>query len=396
MQRPMLASAEEMWMARVSESWRRLIEAIRSPAAAGPFRPGDVSALLEAARANGMLPLLSDAWENAGTLGSLEAEARQRFVQAALLQKAKAALLWEELARVLDVLAADGLSPVLLKGAHLGAVYYADPHLRPMSDLDLCFWDLAEARRAFDSLRRAGYDAGESGLAGDEWSYDQHLAVLTNLKSRAQVEIHGSLIYSPKDRRWERASVLLEEREPASVLGKDVWVLKPEANVVYLLAHMLVHHAAIPPTLIHVWDVGLILEKEAARFDWGRFVRLAQDSGFAESAARGLGIVREVLGAEVPHGVLEALGASSGSENDGGLVGGYREEAATGRVLGQVAHAGGLIGPVKMAFHMAFPPQAFLRERYPDKQRWPRPLLYPYRWGLQLWRVAKWCFRISL
>jgi hypothetical protein len=383
-------------MARVSESWRRLIEAIRSPAAAGPFRPGDVSLLLKGAQADGMLPLLSDAWEGAGVLGALDLEVRRNFVQAALIQRAKASLLWEELGRVVDVLAGERLVPLLLKGAHLAPAYYGDVHLRPMDDVDLGFWDLDEARRAFDSLRQAGYDAEEQGLKGDPWAYDQHLAVLTHPRTRAQVEIHGSLIYAPRDQRWQRAAVLLEEREGASILGKNVWVLKPEANVVYLLAHLLVHHEAVPPTLIHIWDVGLILEKERGRFDWDRLVRLADHSGFGRSTALGLSMVRDVLGCEIPEKTLQVLGLEHGEQGTAQITGTFREELQTKRVLGQIAHARGVFGPVVMAFHMAFPPRAFLRERYPDKQHWPRPLLYPYRWGLQLWRVARYCLRLPV
>lgn len=350
--------------------------------------------MLEEAQANGMLPLLASAWEGAGILGALEPETRQRFVQAALLQKAKAALLWEELAGLLGLLAGCGLTPVLLKGAHLAPVYYGDVHLRPMSDIDLCFWDLGEARRAFDVLRQAGYGAEEHGLEGDPWAYDQHLAVLTHPKSRAQVEVHGSLIYAPRDRRWERASVLLQEREAASVLGRDVWVLRPEANVVYLLAHLLVHHGSLPPTLIHLWDIARIQEKEADRFDWDRLVRLAASSGLERPTARGLGMVQEVLGVPIPEEVFRALGAGAGGQDAGELVEAFREDVQTRQVLGRVAHAPGVFGPVVMAFHMAFPPGTFLRERYPDKQHWPRPLLYPYRWGLQLWRVAKLVLRV--
>src|SRR5687767_15402194 len=55
----------------------------------------------------------------------------------ARLQAVHAALLDQELGRVLAELAARGIRPLVTKGAHLAHALYDAPHLRPRADTDL-------------------------------------------------------------------------------------------------------------------------------------------------------------------------------------------------------------------------------------------------------------------
>ncbi len=76
----------------------------------------------ELAKADGVWPLIE--WMS-GDFASLRAHAA--------LQLARQA----RLTRLLDLLAADGVTAIVFKGAHLAYVCYPDPALRPFVDVDL-------------------------------------------------------------------------------------------------------------------------------------------------------------------------------------------------------------------------------------------------------------------
>jgi hypothetical protein len=79
-------------------------------------------ALRTVARSEGVLPLLQ--WA-AGDLHALRTQAAVQLARRA------------RLARLLDLLAADGIPAVVFKGAHLAHTCYPDPALRPYVDTDL-------------------------------------------------------------------------------------------------------------------------------------------------------------------------------------------------------------------------------------------------------------------
>jgi hypothetical protein len=94
--------------------------------------------LREIAKAEGVLPLLE--WMS-GRLSAIRSHAAVQLARRA------------RLSRVLDLLARDGVSAVVIKGAHLAHTCYPDPALRPHVDIDLLIdaRDVDAARRVFDA-----------------------------------------------------------------------------------------------------------------------------------------------------------------------------------------------------------------------------------------------------
>ena len=65
-------------------------------------------------------------------------------------------LLTDELHKAVELLAAVGIDPIVIKGAHTAHVYFPDPGTRPASDLDLVI-ALDEVGEASRALREGGY-----------------------------------------------------------------------------------------------------------------------------------------------------------------------------------------------------------------------------------------------
>ncbi len=368
------------------ERWEDLVEAIERPASilAGAAGAERTEALVDALSANGLFPLAYHAWQTAGVLKELPPEQRERLRERTIRYLAGWLVAWEEIGGVLDRWLAAGLTPVLLKGADLALRYYPEPHLRPISDLDVLFPSTAESERAFALLESAGFRP-EEGLQ-DHWSLAQHLPALRAPVTGLMVEIHGALLVSPRDSRWTGGGVrLIEDRRPYTWQGRRVEGLAPEAQVAYLCGHMWLQHAGEPPRAMVLYDLKMILEKEESVFRWPRLVDLAGAAGAAGAVLQGFGSLESCLGLDLPPEVRSALEAC-GQEPELSLS---PSGAAVEQLVGRLRHEGWL-GALKAAWRIAFPSVSYMRWRYPVKEKWPAVALYGYRWVGQAGRMALW------
>ncbi len=195
----------------------------------------------ELARADGVLPLIE--WMS-GDLATLRGHAA--------LQLARQA----RLTRLLDLLAGDGVSALVFKGAHLAHTCYPDPALRPYVDVDLLIRpsDVDAARRVFE---RAGHRliphvSGRfvmsqfhyvDGPIGGPHAYDVHWQIANPIPFRHRLpfdELHANAV-------------------PLTVFGRNG--LGPSLPHALLLAcaHRAAHHGG-GDRLIWLMDLRLMLQ----------------------------------------------------------------------------------------------------------------------------------------
>lgn len=368
------------------EAWQGLVEAVERPASIleGPVA-GDVEGLAEALSANGLFPLAYHAWQGAGVLPKLPEDQRALLRDRYVRYLAGWMAAWEETGRILDVWLAAGLTPILLKGADLAVRYYAEPHLRPMSDLDVLFPSTAECERAYDLLTQQGFRTHES-LPQEPWALLQHLPALSAPVTGWAVEIHGALLLSPRDSRWTGGGVrLIEERRSYSWQGRRVEGLAPEALAVFLCGHMWFQHAGDEPRAMVLYDLKAILDREGSAFRWPLLLELAEAAGVTGAVGRGFGLLDALLGV-APEPVVRKEIQARGREAELALSPGG---AAVEQLVGRLRHEG-LGAAVRTAWRIAFPPFGYMRWRYRDKRKWPVGALYPYRWAGQAARIVRW------
>ena len=374
---------------RNPESWPALASLIEEPNACAGLSREAFDDLLKGLAENGVQALFCWKWGRSDGLASWPEDQRRVLDQLMLRYKAAWVARCTEFERVLGLLRREGLTPVLLKGIHLALAYYQEPFLRPMSDVDWGFQELPRAERAHGILRRNGYELSDPGLSGNPWSYSPHLPTLTNPRTGFRTDIHGSLVYAPRDRRYDRVRVLLESPEEIRVGEQGVLVLRPEANVVYLFAHALESHGSHPPKLVTLYDVTNVLKVEGERFDWERLASLAIRAGFASTTARGLTLLQANMPQRNLGGVLERLLEAARKENSclssdrmspGSLM--------TQKTLRKITYARGILGPPRLLWYFLFPPTRFMRAVHSELAGWPVAFLYPYRWWTQARKVA--------
>ena len=213
--------------------------------------------------------------------------------------KERALAVPEVLSAAVEPLTAAGLEPVLFKGP-AAARRYPSPSLRPMDDIDLILprWQHAGAVAA---LTGAGWEAV------DPLRRRRHDIVLEHPDLRGLVlELHSAL-----DSWFERftgldGKAVWQRREPATVLGTDVYVLSPEDEVLALAVH-----AGKPYHCFDrmVWTVDIALLAGAAgdrmsRPDWELVGRRARQAHCRTVLAVGLTAAQR-LGGRPPRALTE-------------------------------------------------------------------------------------------
>lgn len=373
----------------IPEIWTVLAATVRRPKSLAELDDGAFAARVAALRDHAALPMVLWGLGKGDSWRALPSDRRERLAQEEARYKASYAALVEGVERVLARWSPKGLVPVVIKGLHLATWYYPAPYLRPMADMDALFPDLREAERAWALAKEAGLEPQGVPLGKDPWVGAHELPMLLDPATGFTLEVQGSLVYGVRDRRWASVSALAAHPVSFEVAGCRVRGLRPEANIVYLLAHNFVQHRASGPKLYPLADVAMIFQKDGAGLDPDLIVSLADATGLAGPVALGLEWSEALFDAAVPPRVLEGLKALGGSAFvpliPDAPAGAEQDSATLGELRNQVSSR----ELFKLLWTRVCPSGTYMRHRYPDCDRWPLPLLYPLRWSEQAERVLR-------
>lgn len=188
-----------------------------------------------------------------------------------------------ELARVLGILAAGGITPILIKGAHLGHTLYDSPALRPREDTDLAIAEDEEAVTAA-LLVRAGYRR-RIHVRGKVILGQCHFERIDDLGIAHSVDVHWRLAAPLVFRRTLPAQDLRRSREPISGLGPDAWgPCRPHALIVSCV-HLVAHHRD-DPALIWLYEIARLAGMRGR--DAATFIDTAGAAGISAVCASAL------------------------------------------------------------------------------------------------------------
>ena len=246
---------------------------------------GDPEALGVAALTSGTGPLLGFWAETARV--TMNGDVRAVLAHHLAHGRARAERLDRGLREALDTLAAADVTVTLLKGTHTARAYYAEPGLRPMSDIDLLIRPGAR-RHAEHALARAGWIRGERQRAPYKCDWKPP-GVDTRVRSFSylhtwepwSVELHTSLdrIFAPG--RYARLPTRPGDDEVSEIFGRSVRVLTPPLSIAYLAAHASEEsHVA---RLMRVLELVLACRAERARgrLVWSELRAVAVTTGAA-------------------------------------------------------------------------------------------------------------------
>ncbi|MGA2383795.1 MAG: nucleotidyltransferase family protein [Gemmatimonadales bacterium] len=231
----------------------------------------------------------------------LEREARAEVMREALRRR--------ELMAVLDALAAQGIRPILLKGAPLAYTVYEEPGLRPRGDTDLLIRreEREDVRRVMSTL---GY--GATNYSDGEFLFHQfEMAKDDTFGVSHALDFHWKISTESVFADLLDYEELAGESVSVPALGPQARGAKPVHALLLACVHPAMHHRSLE-RLIWLYDIHLLASRlSSVEFDG--FACLAVRKGVAAICLRELELARARLGTGVPADVVRTL-AAAGSE----------------------------------------------------------------------------------
>jgi hypothetical protein len=292
----------------------------------------------------------------------------------------RSAILLTELEAALDRLAQAGVSVLLLKGAALAEALYGDPALRPMCDLDLLVHE-TDVGLALAVLTDSGYSpALPEARPGAALAWENELLLSKPGIVGIQVELHWRLLDSPFYQQrmplewfWATAVPLRVGRATAITLG-------PEAALLYLCAHLTLHHRGAG---LKWWlDLAELIRRHGDRIDWPGLLRQAEACALVMPLQAALPALVALWGVRVPADLLARLAAIQPTPAErrvyAGLTAARRPVAQ--RFWADLTGLPTWPARAKFAWAHIAPAPDYMVSRYHPPRRWLIPFLYPWRW----------------
>jgi hypothetical protein len=301
----------------------------------------DWAALERLAEAHGVLPLLTQQLEaHAGP--EVPDAVRSRLRERMLAHAARSLALTRELVTMLTALAEGGVPALPYKGPALAVAAYGSPVLRQPGDLDIVLpGDRLSAARAV--LAERGFRDALAGLDPEARAAHYQHAMVRDAVG-VHVELHWA--FAPRYFRFPLDPRALG-REPLVLGGRRIDVIVPADHLVVLCVHGARH---LWSRLGWVMDVAELV-RARPEADWSTALARATGLGARRMLLVGLALARDLLGAELPEVLAEAVSTDPTASELGRQL--------SGRLLAVDAGPPGLVTVARL--HLA------MRERWQDR-----------------------------
>jgi hypothetical protein len=343
-------------------------------------------AVVRAAERDGLAPLLyaAVAANSVRGLAAPPADVVAGLRQSSLHSAARSMRARAEMARLLDLFAAEGIPLILLKGIALAATVYPDPAQRTMCDLDFLVHreDLA---RVSTLLEARGYRPYAELSAGIREELGGELCYLPGDDRGYTVEPHWHLLNSSGYAQRSDIAWFWEHTVPLEIEGRQALMLSPEAQVIHLAAHLVVHHQG--QGLRPAYDIALVLRRYGEQLDWDLVVEAAQALSLEHTLGEAFGRVSAAWQVDVPAAVLARLEGRRQTLSQRMTLASARSRGKDTAWLAMMGAAPGVRGKATIAFRAVFPNRQFMQWRYGPAGPLRLAGLYAYRIGQGLVRL---------
>lgn len=290
-------------------------------------------------------------------------------------------LLFGELKDILGKLAPLNIPVILLKGSALVTTVYGDAALRPMLDLDF----LVSERDIEETLRvigESGYrSAHPEPKSGNTLTFENEYQMRRSDPIDLLVEPHWSLFDSPYYQYALSPDWFWKSALPVNVGTVPALAFAPEAQIIYLCGHAILHHRTLRLLWLH--DIAETISFYGSRIDWDTVLCRGRLYDLVLPLKRVLPRIVEDWGAPVPVEVVEQLRNLDASPNETRVFAHLTADQTAGRRFwSDLSTLPNLTLRLRFALNNLFPSRAYMRERYRIRHPIMYPLHYIYRWVL--------------
>ena len=294
-----------------------------------------------------------------------------------------------QLAQVREALSSVGAPVMLLKGAALFDTLYENIALRLMGDIDLVV-SLAHVPACRKVLLELGYVPEEvEARPGTHLEYRGEEMFRSPNPLQTTVELHWHLLDVPYYMQRLPMDWFWENSDTRSIAGQPFQVLNSTANLVYLPAHLALHHRyeQLHPLL----DLALLIVHNHGQLDWPQIIAAARSFELVTALKGTLDRLAQYwpsLPLDEPRRQLAVITPS-------------RADARLYRLLGIEAPSTSLsiyttlislpnaAARARFMWDNTFPQVAYMKKRYQIDAGWTLPYWYLYRLLMGLVRFAR-------
>lgn len=296
--------------------------------------------------------------------------------------------LFGECKRVETSFRQQNLQVILLKGAALAPLVYANLALRPLRDLDLLVSpDAVEPARA--CLEKLGYAALPEPQSDATLAQKSEIGFLKSSPKPSRIELHWSLIdsayyryHSSMDWFWATARPVRADDAAGLMLG-------PEAQVLYLCAHLYLHHGG--DDLLWLNDIAAVISFYRAEMNWSELLEQSQQIGLVVPAQKILPVIAADWRAPLPAEVLAGLAETPVSPAEARVARWFepRDRVVARRAWSDLVSFPDWKRRIDFLRVQCFPSGEFMMRRYGIRDQRLVFLYYPYRWWRGVQRTLK-------
>lgn len=194
-----------------------------------------------------------------------------------------------DLLQVLSLFESQGISAISLKGPVLAQTAYNDLTLRQFVDLDILV-SRTDVEKVRDLLVAGGYRLSQNLTRKQERFHLKHSDGFAFENARqTRLDVHWRFLPASIFGGGLDPEEALARRVPVQILGKTVYFLHPEDNLLMLCQHGSTNH--FWHTLSMVSDVAQLMHSRKT-WNWPRVFQRAKDSGLHCQALLGLSLAR--------------------------------------------------------------------------------------------------------
>jgi Uncharacterised nucleotidyltransferase len=286
----------------------------------------------------------------------------------------------QAIASLLEGFARAGISVVITKGTALAYSVYPQPSLRRRGDTDIIV--LSGNRKQVRAV------LGDCGFSRDpaprplqeDWHHESAIGIVH------AVDIHWRLNASAAISRLLEQGRCFDDRLPLQGLSPSAKGMGLAGNLILTSINRHSHGTMgyhigdekifETDRLIWALDIYLLTRLFSDR-DWQDVVEQAGMTGTALIVLAGLEFAERALGARIPPSVMTGLSAKAGGRD---VATYFATVSGSRRMWMDLIASPTLRDKVRLVLRVMFASDAFLAERFPDAQGWPKPALHLRRW----------------
>jgi len=199
----------------------------------------------------------------------------------------------------------EGRELAVVKGFAVAHIYYPDPALRPMDDVDILV-PRDQATSSIDWFFEHGWHSlyGKTRDNIVTYSVRKEHSVDMRHESGHSVDLHWQILNFPLPPNLVQD--IWDALQPVTIGDVTTQTLCPTDHLLHICAHGNAWNA-VPP-LRWIVDAHLILKKDAAIIDWERLIRLTDQLHIGHFITPALSYLKEEFDEPIPADVLNRLG----------------------------------------------------------------------------------------